>query len=222
MKDTPDWRNTLLGLLFSSREMVVDDMRCLNVYIKQPEALYSEKEIVYDMKNRLIAWLYLNNFCNWVCEQKQILKCNNDIHIFGGGMEDDPESFCEECNGTGVYKTVNLYLYGFVMDRKQWSWHQPQEDAIIKPVITTKANEEEYKTFGRSLTDYGNVEQRMWNIWFFLVLKGMMKQDIQYRIRKSLSNHYLKVRIVIDYSFSRASKRLGIKRKKPKTNDFPF
>lgn len=179
----PSWKNLLIAMIFSSKETVVNDARILNAAAKQVYDRGVDKHDIYRLKDLLIAWLYKNNYCVSVVEQTQILPCTSFYHIYGGDWDDTQEEEifgeeryqCPKCGGSGIYRRTELYTYSFVMDRLTWGWHQPSSQAIIKPVITSKDEKPITETINHSLSDYGDVKQRYWNIWLFLFLKGMIR-----------------------------------------------
>lgn len=176
MTKFPTWRNLLLSTVFNSKEIVVSDMRVLNVYAKQSTTFYEERSEIYRLKDYLIEWLCKKGYCLSVSEQTQTIECNNDLHLWSRGTGEDG-NYCEVCDGTGIYKKTELYLYNFMMDNRSWGWHQPRSRAISIPSIGEIKEDESYSAKHHQLNEYGDVAQRIWNVRVFLLLNGTIKPD---------------------------------------------
>lgn len=81
------------------------------------------KAQIYALKNLLVEHLYASGYCVGVSKQFQVLKC----HACDGTGEDswNDYEFCFRCDGTGIYKTIPLYLFRFQVGDTFYSWHQP-------------------------------------------------------------------------------------------------
>ncbi len=195
MSKFPSWKNVLLATCFSSKEIVVSDMRVLNVYVKQG-LIFSEKYKIYRLKDLLIAWLYKKGYCIGVTEQVQELKCTSFYHMYSQSDwddVDDADNRCSKCGGTGIYRRTELYTYSFVMGNTSWGWHQPKSHAVIQPMLTYTDSRVITEASNRSLDEYGDVQQRYWNIWIFLFLKGMIKPTKQ-DLRSAITSVYWKIK----------------------------
>ncbi len=103
---------------------------------------YVGKERIYDLKNRFVRSLYARGYCVSVRPHNQNLKC----HQCNGTGQDgwhDYES-CDRCDGTGVFRTIKLYLFRFQIGDRVFSWHQPEQLVDWKFALTPGAPLDEY------------------------------------------------------------------------------
>lgn len=77
--------------------------------------------LIYDLKNRLVRWLYEQGYCRMVSAQQQNLIC----WTCDGTGEYYTGAECWKCDGTGVYASHRLYLFVFEVDGRRYTWHQP-------------------------------------------------------------------------------------------------
>ena len=80
------------------------------------------KRMIYELKNMLVRNLYERGFCVGVRKQSQKLVCRN---CGGSGWDEWHDVECYHCEGTGIYRTIALYLFRFRIGDRTFSWHQP-------------------------------------------------------------------------------------------------
>lgn len=73
---------------------------------------------IYILKNDLIRYLYQHGYCTEVTIQSQTFPCWG---TWGSECDED----CQKCGGTGIFRTVELYAFRFLVDGVKYAWHQP-------------------------------------------------------------------------------------------------
>lgn len=77
---------------------------------------------IYRLKNHLVRHLYLSELCTSATIDIQRLLCRS---CRGTGDNGYGDGWCPRCDGTGTYRTVQLYRFVFFHDRVPYVWHQP-------------------------------------------------------------------------------------------------
>lgn len=124
------------------------------------------KRGVYRFKNVMVGQLYADGYCVRVDVQQQPLEC--------WGIGGNPcGSGCAKCGGSGVYRTVILYRFYFMVGGEGYCWHQPDDrvDWVVDMAtdsdayVPTKRGDPRPLT-DRELTYYGYV------CWWYLWRRG--------------------------------------------------
>lgn len=172
----------------------------LNRWAKTAGA-YSESHRVYALKTKLIELFYEAGYCSECSRLIQKLDCRP---CAGTGISLNTRRRCGKCGGDGVYKTVRLYHFAFVVSGRRYIWHQP-ESMVRFRVYPHTQEVGDYGDHGRRLTD-GMIDYELALIYMmvvYLYLKELGKAP-------NLDLPGLRRALELDYSFS----RLNIARKR--------
>lgn len=144
-------------------------------------------EQIYDIKNVLIKYLYQNGYATEVKMHKQEFECWGS-YMYGCGKD------CEKCGGTGVYRTVKLYSFRFLVKGVHYSWHQPF--SLVDYTVVTFSNDsgdEDEKIFDSSTLKRDeailNVHDAWFGccvIWWTLAFRGVNAPLILWRSTKNM------------------------------------
>lgn len=103
----------------------------LNRYAKHKACTCEKRDKIYNLKNKLIHYLYKNSRCGRVYRHVLTLDAKVCFHCRGDGMDWDAEDGdCERCSGTGEYqpeKTLYFAVFHFAVGDARYCWHQPEE-----------------------------------------------------------------------------------------------
>lgn len=108
----------------------------LNRYVKHEECSVRERVAIYDLKNRLLARLFQDDYCAVACPAATPTKqlgCWDCCGTGKGWYDDEDDEYhydetCPKCGGTGVFRTVGgkpYWAFRFVVGGKPYRWHQP-------------------------------------------------------------------------------------------------
>lgn len=155
----------------------------LNRYARRVGSRWHSKP-VYDLKNRFVRMLYEYGFCHAVTEVRQIFPC------WGFGEQGCRGAGCLKCGGTGIYRTVILYCFTFVVGGRRFVWHQPR-DLVTWPVRVTDVDDEPYQSNENVVRrrDKKSIGRDIVTVWLVLrlchnpqmALPGVLDQDDGYR-----------------------------------------
>lgn len=150
-KKPVDYR-VLFTKKYSDKKDAIQDvcvsMFNLNRYCKYQSCSAANRETIYNLKNRLIKYLYQNSYCSRVYmhtkyySDKICFRCNGS----GVSLEDGYLDDCSDCMGTGIYQSKNekkYYVFDFVINEEKYCWHMPEKNidfAIDKPEYDEEIN----------------------------------------------------------------------------------
>jgi len=83
------------------------------------------KFAIYQLKDQLLKLFYNRGYCRSVKLEKQTMTCNNcdengiTVAGFFRGRK------CVRCNGTHIHREHLLFAFHFVIENKNFLWHQP-------------------------------------------------------------------------------------------------
>lgn len=119
---------------------VCDAVFNLNRYAKTDGCDKQERYKIYANKNRLVDYLYHNDYCYEVIRHEKKLAALTCNSCDGSGFRYNGDD-CFKCGGTGIFrenKTVVYVSLRFKVGQKTYSWHQPEEDLNFTPIITSE------------------------------------------------------------------------------------
>jgi hypothetical protein len=145
-----------------------DNAWALNVYSRDRALTRDQSEQFYELKNKLVEYLYRRGYCYDARLHIQKQECWD---CEGTGTDPDWGGDCEKCRGTGVYRESRLYAFAFRIGRRTFKWHQPA-DLVTWPVTLTEAEPGEYtdppaRTLEKSVPPL----RRMTILWWCLCLR---------------------------------------------------
>jgi hypothetical protein len=99
----------------------------LNRYAKHETCSEKHQDAIYDLKNRLCHKLYQEGFCSEAIHIKSPPIEDECWNCDGTGLHWSGEA-CRKCGGTGVYrtKTRGYWAFRFLVDGREFAWHQPE------------------------------------------------------------------------------------------------
>lgn len=106
----------------------------------------SHKTPIYTLKNQLVKLWYQRGLATRVLMQTQTQLCwrcegsGEDPYEYHREVADGVfEDWCLKCQGSGIWRQHTLYAFDFVVNGKQFSWHQPA--SLIDYAVTPTADE---------------------------------------------------------------------------------
>lgn len=97
------------------------------------------KWAIYALKTPFLRVLYEQGYCVWATLEQQDMECweCGGKGSFGYDEGLDGDFTCEDCNGSGVYRSHQLYHFTFSVNGKRYNWHQPADQVKWNVRLTT-------------------------------------------------------------------------------------
>jgi hypothetical protein len=100
----------------------------LNRYAKHETCADDHQALIYELKNRFIEYLWQMGYCT---ESVHIRSVPIEYECFrceGSGIHWESGEDCRKCQGTGIYRTKTrpYWAIRFVIDGREFAWHQPE------------------------------------------------------------------------------------------------
>jgi hypothetical protein len=154
--------------LVASRDLgeVALAMFHLNRHARGEHGMYARG--TYRLKDALIRWLYEAGHCVECRLVYQDLPCWHTFAYLEGRAD-----VCYKCGNTGVYRTVELVEFVFLLGDRRFVWHQPR-DLIDWPVVV---NDGASRILGLIKPNFEEAEQPRsvlaWAVWWWLIRHGV-------------------------------------------------
>lgn len=229
------WRLFLKAFKASKRGdvgLAAEWMYRLNVFARSVGRVAITEQI-YSVKNDFIRYLYQHGYATQVSVHKQEFEC-------WGGINSYCDEDCQKCGGTGVYRTVKLYSFRFLVNDLHYSWHQPT--ALVDYPVEDFSTHPEAFDFGSLPKDEAILSMNdAWLgccvVWWCLALHGINSDLILWRSTRNMifkktgiESALRELRIFktrVRYNLRRAVERLDDLRekvfgKKPVVEEYPI
>lgn len=186
------WRlfgQALIKSRYGSLEQAAEWMYKLNVFARSLDSRHPIVDQIYELKNKLIKYLYQHGYSSEVRlhHQKRFCYSCSGTGVYWTGED------CWKCDGTGVFAVTQLYAFRFSVNGHSYSWHQLGK-LLDYPVLLTDTTPGPFVE-GLRRDDAILSLQEVWLgccvVWWCLLLHGRLAELLLFE-----STHY-RIKMII-------------------------